>query len=181
MIDLILINECKKGNLSKFRELIGKSIPFAYSVAFRMTGDDDQAKDIVQESMITIWKKLEKIRSSESFKTWLYKIVINKCYDYLRKRKRLLETKIDEKTWKILSDNIPEEYSSELENNEIACLINVLSQKLSPKQKAVFVLSDIEEMTNGEISAITGLTKENVKSNLYHARKRVSEMIKKFI
>lgn len=181
LIDLRLIEECRGGNLNNFRKLVELTSPFAFSVAFRMLGDEDQAKDVVQETMVTIWQKLKKIRSAEVYKTWIYRIVINKCYDQLRKRKRNPEFIADEKTWKLLSDSIAENPSSELENSETARIINLLSKRLSPKQKAVFVLSDIEQMSHDEISAITGISKSGIKSNLHYARKSISEMVEKYL
>ena len=83
-----LIEECRNGNLQNFRKVVGMASPFVFSVAFRMVGDEDLAKDIVQETMVTVWQKLENIGSSESFKSWLYRIAVNKCYDHLRKRKK---------------------------------------------------------------------------------------------
>jgi RNA polymerase sigma-70 factor, ECF subfamily len=181
LIDQELIEECKKGNLLNFKVLVGIVSPFAFSVAFRMIGDEDMAKDVVQETMITLWEKLEKIRSVKSFKTWLYRIVVNKCYDHFRKKKTRNEIRADEKTWLFLANHISEEQSSELENQETARIINLLTDKLSPKQKAVFVLSDLEEMTAEDISAITGMSKSNVKANLFYARKNITEMIEKYI
>jgi len=78
LIDHNIIEECRKGNLSYFRELVGITSPFAFSIAFRMLGDEELAKDIVQETMITMWQKIGKIKSVNSFKMWLYRIVINK-------------------------------------------------------------------------------------------------------
>jgi RNA polymerase sigma-70 factor, ECF subfamily len=181
LIELKLIEECRGGNLNNFRKLVELTSPLAFSVAFRMLGDEDQAKDVVQETMVTIWQKLEKIRSAEVYKTWVYRIVINKCYDQLRKRKRNPEFVADEKTWKFLSDSISENPSAEMENTETARIINLLSERLSPKQKAVFVLSDIEQMSHDEISAITGMSKSGVKSNLHYARKSISEMVEKYL
>jgi RNA polymerase sigma-70 factor (ECF subfamily) len=181
LIDIKLIEECRGGNLNNFRKLVELTSPFAFSVAFRMLGNEDQAKDVVQETMVTIWQKLNKIRSAEVYKTWIYRIVMNKCYDHLRKRKRNPEFIADEKTWKLLSDSICENPSSELENSETARIINLLSERLSPKQKAVFVLSDIEQMSHDEISEITGMSKPLIKSNLHHARKSISEMVEKYL
>ena len=181
MIEIKLIEECRGGNLNNFRKLVEQTSPFAFSVAFRMLGDEDQAKDVVQETMVTIWQKLKKIRSAEVYKTWIYRIVINKCYDQLRKRKRNPEFIADEKTWKLLSDCIAANPSSELENSETARIINLLSNRLSPKQKAVFVLSDIEQMSHDEISAITGISKSGIKANLHYARKSISEMVEKYL
>jgi RNA polymerase sigma-70 factor (ECF subfamily) len=91
LIDLKLIEECRGGNFSNFRKLVELTSPVAFSVAFRMLGDEDKAKDIVQDTMVTIWQKLKKIKSPEVYKTWMYRIVVNKCYDELRKRKRTPE------------------------------------------------------------------------------------------
>ena len=181
MIDIKLIEECRGGNLNNFRKLVELTSPFAFSVAFRMLGDEDQAKDVVQETMVTIWQKIKKIKTAEVYKTWIYRIVLNKCYDQLRRKKRNPEFVADEKTWKLISDSISENPSSELENAEIARIVNLLSDRLSPKQKAVFVLSDIEQMSHDEISGITGMSKSGIKSNLHHARKSISEMIEKYL
>jgi RNA polymerase sigma-70 factor (ECF subfamily) len=146
-----------------------------------MLGDEDQAKDVVQETMITIWQKLKKIKSAEVYKKWIYTIVVNKCYDQLRKRKRNPEFVTDEKKWRLISDSISERPSAGLENRETAQIISLLSNKLSPKQKAVFILSDLEEMSNDEISEITGMSKSGIKANLYYARKSISEMVEKYL
>ena len=155
--------------------------PFAYSVAFRILGNEDQAKDVVQETMITIWQKLKKIKSAEVYKTWIYRIVVNKCYDHMRKRKRNPEFVTDEQTWELISNRISVEPSVTLENSEISKIIGILTEKLSPRQKAVFVLSDLEGMSNDEISEITGISKSAVKANLYHARKSISEKVEKYL
>ena len=181
LIDPGLIEECRKGNLQDFRKLIGIASPFAFSIAFRMVGDEDLAEDIVQETMVTVWEKISKIKSSRGFKTWLYRIVVNKCYDDLRKRKRQIEFRADEKTWALIANHTSTEQFSELENKEMAKIINFLTEKLSPKQKAVFVLSDLEEMTQEEISTITGMGKRNIKANLHYARGKISEILAKYI
>ena len=146
-----------------------------------MLGDEDLAKDVVQETMVTIWQKLKSIKSAEVYKTWIYKIVINKCYDQLRHKKRSREYVADEKTWQILSERISQMPSSQMENDETAKIIGMLTDKLSPKQKAIFILSEIEEMTSDEINEVTGISKTVIKANLYHARKSISAMIEKYL
>jgi RNA polymerase sigma-70 factor, ECF subfamily len=181
LIDNRIIEECRGGNLDNFRLLVKKTIPFIYSVAFRMLGDEDQAEDVIQESLITVWRKIRKIRSVKSYKTWVYRIAINKCYDYMRERKRRGEFMADDKTWELLSDTVSEEQSDDLENDDIALIISALTNRLSPKQKAVFILSDLEQFTSDEISEITGISKSRVKANLYYARKKISGMIDKYL
>ena len=181
LIDLKLIEECRKGNLSNFRKLVELTSPYAFSLAFRMLSDEDLARDVVQETMVTIWQKLKNIKTAEVYKTWIYKVVINKCYDQLRHKKRNREHVADEKTWQILSERISQNPSAQMENDEMAKIIGMLTEKLSPKQKTIFILSEIEEMTSDEISEVTGISKTVIKANLYHARKGISGMIEKYL
>jgi RNA polymerase sigma-70 factor, ECF subfamily len=181
LIDIQLIEECRGGNFNNFRKLIELTSPFAYSVAFRILGNEDQAKDVVQETMVTIWQKLKKIKSAEVYMTWIYRIVVNKCYDQIRKRKRNPEFIADEQTWVLISNRISVGPSAALENSETSKIIGLLTERLSYKQKTVFVLSDLEGMSNDEISEITGISKSAVKANLYHARKSISEKVEKYL
>ena len=181
MIDIQLIEQCRGGNFNNFRKLVELTSPFAYSVAFRMLGNEDQAKDVVQETMVTIWQQLKKIKTAEVYKTWIYRIVVNKCYDEMRKRKRNPEFVTDDHTWELISNRISVGPSLSLENGETFRIISILTETLSKKQKAVFVLSDLEGMSNDEISEITGISKSSVKANLYHARRSISEKVEKYI
>jgi RNA polymerase sigma-70 factor, ECF subfamily len=180
LIEQALIEECRKGDFRNFRKVVASASPFAFSVAFRMVGDEDIAKDIVQETMVTIWEKIGTIKSPEAFKTWLYRITYNKCCDCLRKKKVNAEVRTDEKGWKLISDTVFSEHNSELENKEMAMIIKTLTEKLSPKQKAVFVLCDLEDLSHEEISEITGMSRRNLKANLHFARKRIGEMIERY-
>jgi RNA polymerase sigma-70 factor, ECF subfamily len=181
LIDLKLIEECRGGNLNNFRKLVELTSPYAFSLAFRMLGDEDLAKDVVQETMVTVWQKLKSIKSAGVYKTWIYKVVINKCYDQLRNKRRNREHVADEKTWLMLSERISQLPSSRLENDETEQIIGMLTDRLSPRQKTIFILSEIEEMTGDEIAEITGISKTVIKANLYYARKSISAMIEKYL
>lgn len=181
MIEKELIEECRKGDLSNFRRIVDKTSPLIFSVAFRMTGDDNIARDIVQDTMITVWQKIGKIKSSECFNTWIYRIAVNKCYDHLRKRKREPEYRFDDEAWALISNHISDEAAPGLENKENAEIINFLTGKLSPKQKEVFILSELEEMSTDEIMEITGMYRSSVKANLYYARKNIRSLFNKYL
>ncbi len=181
MIDPGIIEECRKGDLNRFRELVRQTSPFVYATAFRMLGDDENARDVVQDTMVTVWQKIGKMKSAEAYKTWIYRIVMNRCYDRLRQQKNNPVSREDDKTWALIADTIADGTASRLENDEISAIIRLLTEKLSPKQKAVFVLSDVEEMSNNEIAEITGMSRNSVKANLCFARKNISDMLQKYL
>jgi len=146
-----------------------------------MVGDEDNAKDIVQETMVAVWQKIGMIKSAVAYRSWVYRIVLNKCYDQLRRSKNNPEFPADDKTWKHLSEIISGVNPIPFEKEDSARILDILTNRLSPYQKAVFILSEIEEMSHDEIAEITGMTKTIIKANLYHARKKISEMVEKYL
>jgi len=181
LVENELIEECRNGDLHNFRKVVEKTTPIIFQVAFRMLGDEEAARDIVQDTMVTIWQKLAKIKTADSYKTWVYRIAVNKCYDQLRKQKRQKESRYDDQAWALISNHLSEEGITELENRENARILSLLTNQLSPKQKAVFVLSELEEMNAEEIVRITGMNRAAVKANLYYARKNIRSLLQKYI
>jgi len=181
LIEKELIEECRNGDLHNFRKVVEKTSQMIFPVAFRMLGDEDSARDVVQDTMVTVWQKLAKIKNAESYRTWVYRIAVNKCYDQLRRQKKQNERRYDDQTWAIISNHISEEGITELDNSENARIISLLTDKLSPKQKAVFVLSELEDIQADEISELTGMSKSAIKANLYHARKNIESLLQKYL
>ncbi len=179
MENLLLIKACREGDKKAFRELVNKYSDFAFRLAFRILNTEDDARDMVQESFITVWEKLDTYKTEKKFENWLYRIIVNKCYDQLRKRK--ITTTKGSANWQY--ENYPENNNPErqMENKELGELILALTDKLSKKQKIVFVLSELEGLSQDDIAEATGLTKSSIKSNLHHARKNIKQKIQKHI
>lgn len=176
-----IINSCISRDRAAFRMLVDNYADFAFSVAFRIINDEDESNDIVQEAFITVWNKIEGFNPENNFSNWFYRIIVNKCYDALRKKKRNQLVYPDEGNWDlhgIYSDSNPD---SRLENKEIGKMIRLLTKQLSEKQKIVFVLSELEGLSRDDISEITGMTKTAIKSNLFHARQKIGKLIEKHI
>lgn len=167
---LKLIREAQRGDLNAFETVLKNYQYYAYTVAFRVLTNDDDAKDVVQECFIRIWKNLGGYNAKVKFTTWMYKIVINLCYDKLRRRKTEYERNevLDEQF--IGSDYNPEQL---LSNKEQAEIIKHISDGLPEKQRMVFALRDLEELTTDEVSQIMEMSVESVKANLSIARKNI--------
>jgi RNA polymerase sigma-70 factor (ECF subfamily) len=171
-----LINLSKNGDKTAFGELINTYQNLVYSVAFRLVANEDFAKDIAQETFLRVWLNLHKYNKKYKFSTWIYKIATNICYDFLRKHKQKNFVQIDIESVKSLiisKENVEEK----IINEELKSLILYFTNELSPKQKIVFTLSDIEDLETDEIEKITGLSAEKIKSNLYLARKNIKEKL----
>jgi len=161
--------------------LVDKYADFAFSVAFRIMNDEDESKDIVQESFISVWNKIEGFNPQNNFSNWLYRIIVNKCYDALRKKKRNPLIYPDANNWNIPGVFSDSNADTRLDNKETGKLIRQLTTQLSRKQKIVFVLSELEGLSHEDIAEITGMSRASIKSNLFHARQKIGKLIEKHI
>jgi RNA polymerase sigma-70 factor (ECF subfamily) len=173
-----LVNQSIQGNEHAFRKLVETHQAMTYSLAFRMLCDEDEAKDIVQETFIKVWKHLSRYDTNLKFSTWLFAISSNLCYDRLRvlKRKKIFRT-IDMENLNQFDFQSSENIESCVINSELAKIIALLTHELSPKQKLVFTLRDLEGLEVSEIESITGLTTEKIKSNIYLARQFIRKKL----
>lgn len=173
-----LIEQSIQGDQTAFRRLVETHQPFAWSVAFRLVCNEYETEEVVQEAFIRIWKNLRVYKKESRFSTWLYKIVVNLCYDRIKANKSRNRFSANSSNYEVIinisSDDNPER---ELSNREQAEIIRILTENLSPRQKVVFVLSELEELEVSEIAAITGMSAAKIKSNLYCARKEIREML----
>ncbi|MBL7872661.1 MAG: RNA polymerase sigma factor [Cyclobacteriaceae bacterium] len=174
-----VIKAAKAGSVKAFETIVDDHQVFAYRVAFRLIGDTQEAEDIVQESFISLWKNLDRYRADLKLTTWLYRIIVNKCLDYFKstttkqnKNKVALQFAVA-----LADNNNPEK---EFESNELLKVIHDASKLLTPKQRAVFVLRDLEGLEVSEVCEILSISAGNLKSNLYYARLAMSEKLKSF-
>ena len=171
-----IVEKVLAGDSHAFRHLVERHQGFVYRLAYRFTGTVDDAEDITQEAFIRLWKNLSRYRAEVKLTTWLYKIVTNLCLDFLKSRhKRATKHMVDvNDQWQIASTFTTDQ---SMINQELRVAVEKLTADLSPKQKAVFILRDMEEVEMSEIALILSMDPGQVKSNLYYARKKVSEMI----
>jgi RNA polymerase sigma-70 factor, ECF subfamily len=174
----LLISQCLQGDTASFRKLVEFHQSFAYATAFRLLCNDYEAEEIVQEAFIRVWKHLKDFKVEMRFTTWLYKIVMNLCYDKIKANKahrnRLhydLESSI------ILNHSSSDNIESSLINHDLAQIIRFFTGELTPRQKLVFTLSELEGLSVEEITIITGMSPDKIKSNLYCARQNIKNKL----
>ncbi|MGK7395443.1 MAG: RNA polymerase sigma factor [Candidatus Cyclobacteriaceae bacterium M3_2C_046] len=145
-----------------------------YRFAFSYMKDHDEAKDVVQEVFLKIWNKKEEMHTYVNMEAWCMRMVRNLCLDKLKSNYRKSEQLGKE------SYEMPGEMSTpyqELEKNDTLSKIKGYLHQLPEKQQKVMHLRDIEGYTYQEISEILGLDLNQVKVNLFRARKTIREKI----
>jgi RNA polymerase sigma-70 factor (ECF subfamily) len=172
-----LIELSIRGDHISFRRLVEMHQTFAWSVAYRLLNKQYETEEVVQEAFIRVWKKLSGFRKEMRFSTWLYKIVVNLCYDSLKAEKARKKYGDPDSTKELLTISSNDNIEKDMVNREQVDLIRMLTAKLSPLQKVVFVLSELEELPVDEIRAITGMSPSKIKSNLYCARREIREKL----
>jgi RNA polymerase sigma-70 factor (ECF subfamily) len=177
------IHAAQKGDLAAFNRLVMAYQGLAYNVAYRITGDGDAAADACQDAFLSAFKGIQKFRGG-SFKSWVLRIVTNACYDQLRYKGRRPADSLDEVTESaenspklINGAERPEDYALRQELND---LIQQGIGSLSPDQRTVLVLSDVQGFAYQEIADITGVSLGTVKSRLSRARGKLRDYLVKY-
>ena len=141
-----------------------------------MLCNEEDAKDVVQESFIKIWLNIHLFDESKNFSTWVYTIAARLCLDKLRARKHILPLPDEEQAMSHFVSN--SDIHIDVENKEWITLVQAITARLSPKQRLVFTLCQLEGLTSDEAEEITGMNATQIKSNLYLARQNVINKLK---
>ena len=180
-----LIEESRKGNIDAFEELIKDYKKSAYNIALRVMRNVEDAEDASQEALIKIFKNISSFNMESTFKVWMYRIVVNTCLDFKRK-KSLNAISIDETLDLGSGREVQREISDETSNpdalvdrNYNTGLVDDAINMLEDDFKTIIILRDIKGFTYGEISEILNCNLGTVKSRLSRARKRLKVLLEK--
>jgi RNA polymerase sigma-70 factor (ECF subfamily) len=143
-----------------------------YRFALRIMRDEEEAKDIVQEVMIKVWNRRESIDSLNNMEAWCMQITKNLCYDKIKSKSYQTNVSIPE-NWQVADSKDTPVHSTE--RSDIMNQIHQLINGLPDKQKLVMQLRDIEGLSYKEISAAMEIDLNQVKVNLFRARKTVRD------
>lgn len=175
LLDRIAIS----GNEEALNEILRRYRDRIYRTALKVTNNHNDAEDVAQEVSLTIYRKAHTFRTDSKFSTWLYRLVTNEAISRLRKIKRERTVSLDDYMPRFDDDGHHAErpvidWSQEVEkkvaDREIQTIIEEAMQQLSPIDRTVVVLSEIEELTNPEIGKVLGLSVLAVKGRLHRAR-----------
>jgi len=176
--DELLIKRAQQGDGKSIEELLIAYEKKVYNIAYRFMGNEADAYDMAQESLIKIYRGIATFKGESSLSSWIYRLTVNTCMDGLRKRKNTpvsLEYSI-EKGVAFEDDytDTPEAQALSLERSEdIQKAINILSENY----KAVILMRDIDGFSYEEISQMLDISVGTVKSRINRGRQKLKELL----
>ncbi len=185
-----LVAAFKRGDESAFEQLWRKYEQRIYNHCLRMVGDEEEGHDLTQEVSIKVFRKIKNYEHTYAFYTWLYRITVNCCIDYLRKKHRHAQEVSLTSGSDDQSPDQPREYSipdetlvpdKTLLNQELSEVIDRALLQLSVKLREIFVLKEVGGFSYEDISDILGCSRGTVKSRLFRARERLQELLEPYV
>lgn len=171
--DRRLAEACAAGDAKVFEEIYRSFGDRMKSIAWNHLGNLSDAEDAVQETFLKIHRAASTFTGEASFATWMFRILVNTCYDILRKRKRRIdEAPIDD------TDDTFDRSAASVDDAKRITLRKLLSE-LPEQRRSVFTLFEIEGLSHAEIGEILGISEGNSKWILFATKKELQEKWKR--
>jgi RNA polymerase sigma-70 factor (ECF subfamily) len=171
-----LVTAARAGDRSAFDELVKATYTDMYTLAYRLTGNEEDARDVVQDAYLRAYRGLKRFRGDARFTTWMYRITANCASTALAKRSRTRHDELDEEfdLVDVNPDHDPERQAElAFERDGIARAL----QDLPPKLRAVIVLRDVYDLPHESIAVELGITEAAAKVRLHRARRKLRERL----
>ncbi|HJW14379.1 MAG TPA: RNA polymerase sigma factor [Thermoanaerobaculia bacterium] len=178
--DRELAIQARGGDLVAFEALVLRKTPAVVSVARRIVGDAEDARDVAQMAFLRVWEQLARYDDTYSFNTWLYRIATNLAIDFLRSaRSRERAHTATLHLVRMRESESGAETTRAAEDDSASRLFQRVSGRLTGKQKAAFVLRELEDLETSEIAAILNCGESTVRNHLFNARRILRREIEK--
>jgi len=169
--DRELAIQARDGDIVAFDTLVTRKAPAVVSVARRIVGNAEDARDVAQMVFLRVWEQFARYDERYSFNTWLYRIATNLAIDFLRSSRS--REKAHEATLHLVrlrQERSSAETTRATEDRELSRIFEKASGALTGKQKAAFVLREMEDKDTKEIAVILGCGESTVRNHLFNAR-----------
>jgi RNA polymerase sigma-70 factor (ECF subfamily) len=171
-----LVALAKEGDREAFDELVRSTYADAYTLAYRLTGNEEDARDVVQDAYLRAFKGMRKFRGDAQFSTWMYRIVANCASTALTKRRKTRHEELpDEGPFADERPEIDPEVMAEA--STLRDRVGVALDKLPPRLRAVVVLRDVYDLPHEAIASELGISEAAAKVRLHRARRKLREQL----
>jgi RNA polymerase sigma-70 factor, ECF subfamily len=171
-----LVAAAKAGDLGAFEQLIKRTYTDVYTLAYRLTGNEEDARDVAQEACLRAWRGVKKFRGDSRFSTWMYRITANCASTLLARRSKGSheELSADDAVADLRPEVDPEAMA---EAGYVRDRMTAALAELPPRLRAVVVLRDIYDLPHEAIAAELGISQEAAKVRLHRARRKLRERL----
>lgn len=188
--DRLLVEQVRQGSRRAFQKLVERYQRKVYALALGMLRNPEEAYDIAQDAFLKAHQNLDKFQGTSSFYTWLYRITVNLCIDQLRKAGRADQVEFDERIAHEEVGSPADELSGRrlgfdpvraLSDKELrGRLLGALAQ-ISDQHRVVLLLREVDGLSYKEMAEVLGCAEGTIMSRLFHARKRMQELLREYI
>jgi len=175
--DRQLVQTIRGGDADAFETLVRRKTSKVYALCYRIIGNAEDAKDISQLVFLKLWENLEKYDAQYAFDTWLYRMVTNVAIDFMR-NKQSRDNAVNSNL-RLVKTAAEEEQTVSVQRKEVENVFNEIATVLSPKQKAIFVMNQMEDLPSAEIAKILGCRESTVRNHLFNARKLMQQQLQR--
>jgi RNA polymerase sigma-70 factor (ECF subfamily) len=175
--DLDLLEALRGGSERALDELVQRKTPALLQVAWRVLGDAEEARDVVQVAFLRMWEHRTRYDARWSPNTWIYRIVTNLAIDHLRSRRS--RERNTEPYRRQLRQVETERGFADLQAREVEAIFNELAGDLSEKQRLAFLLREVEGLSSPEVAAILDCQESTVRNHLFNARKILQREVRR--
>lgn len=167
-----LVARAQAGDRAAFDDLVRATYIDSYTLAYRLTGDEDDARDVVQEAYLRAYRGLKRFRGDAQFSTWMYRITANCAATFLGKRKK---NRHDELTDDLVGDEVATTVGPEASVDAAATRDRLQRAllRLPPRLRAVVLLRDVYDLPHESIAAELGISESAAKVRLHRARRKL--------
>jgi RNA polymerase sigma-70 factor (ECF subfamily) len=173
--DRELVQTIRRGDADAFEVLVRRKTTKVYALCYRIIGNAEDAKDISQLVFLKLWENLEKYDPQYAFDTWLYRMVTNVAIDFMR-NKQSRDNAVNSNL-RLVKTAADAEQTVIVQRKEVESVFEAVSAVLSPKQKTIFVMNQMEDLPSAEIAKILGCRESTVRNHLFNARKLMQQQL----
>lgn len=171
-MDLLHIRQVLAGDTSRFVYFVTAYKDMAFTIAFRIVHNKEDAEEVVQDAFVKAYTSLASFRQDSKFSTWLYRIVVNTALSKTRKKKIFVDNSETTLIEEVSIEGVENAYDR-LSSAEQKKFINNALNEMNPEDSLLLTLFYLEELSLDEITEVTGIPKENVKVKIHRARKKM--------
>lgn len=170
-----LVERVRLGDTAAFDALVVRHMKRAFSVAYRLLGQREDAEDLVQEAFLAALEKLDSFQTGRTFAPWFYRILINRGLNARKSRSRRQMEAIPEDASSLFASPLRDTEQSELREHLSAAM-----KRLPERQRTIVQLCELEGFTSGEIAEILQLSDGTVRWHLHQARQALRQVLAPF-